>query len=382
MRAKRIVPVILVLVTLACAVSIYWPFRTKTSELVLAGTVEIQEVRLSSRFGGRVKHVAVREGEYVNAGRVLVTFDVPELAAQRAQAVERQLAMQANLDKARNGVTPEVRGVAEASVIRAEAHLARVKAKARPEEVEQLEQELKALTVELDYAQREWEREKYLNARGTSSDSKLEATRTTHSRIKANHDATAAKLKLLLAGARCEEIAEAEAALAQAKAQRAQLIAPTRSEDLAEWTAKVAELGARIRELDAMLAEATVLAPEPCLVEVVAVRAGDVLNPNQAVVRVVRADDLWVKAYVPATKLGMLKLNQAVEITIDSHPGRRFSGTIAYIAAVSEFTPRNVQTVDERSNQVFAIKVRVPDTEGIFKAGMAADVHVRLEGER
>jgi HlyD family secretion protein len=114
-------------------------------------------------------------------------------------------------------------------------------------------------------------------------------------------------------------------------------------------------------------------------VEVLAIRPGDILAPNQPVARVLRADDLWVKAYVPATELGKVKLNQAVEVTIDSHPGRRFAGTVAQIATVSEFTPRNVQSVDERANQVFAVRVRVSDAEGIFKSGMAADVFVPVE---
>ena len=66
-------------------------------------------------------------------------------------------------------------------------------------------------------------------------------------------------------------------------------------------------------------------------------------------------------------------------MTIDSHPGRRFAGTITYIATTSEFTPRNVATAEERANQMFAIKVRVPDPDGIFKSGMAADVYVPVE---
>ena len=70
--------------------------------------------------------------------------------------------------------------------------------------------------------------------------------------------------------------------------------------------------------------------------------------------------DLWVKAFVPETELGKLRLGQEVEVTIDSYPGRRFPGTVDHIAAVSEFTPRNVQSVDERRHQVFAVKVRWP----------------------
>jgi multidrug resistance efflux pump len=96
------------------------------------------------------------------------------------------------------------------------------------------------------------------------------------------------------------------------------------------------------------------------------------------VVRVLRADDLWVKAYVSEVDLGKVHLGHEVELTIDSFPSKRFQGVVAQIASASEFTPRNIQSVDERRHQVFAIKVRVDDPQGIFKSGMAADVWVQV----
>jgi multidrug efflux pump subunit AcrA (membrane-fusion protein) len=93
---------------------------------------------------------------------------------------------------------------------------------------------------------------------------------------------------------------------------------------------------------------------------------------------VLRADDLWVKVYVPETELGKVRLHQEVEVTIDSYPGRTFAGTVVQVASASEFTPRNVQSADERRHQVFGIKVRVPDPQGVFKSGMAAEVILPL----
>ena len=83
---------------------------------------------------------------------------------------------------------------------------------------------------------------------------------------------------------------------------------------------------------------------------------------------------------VPETELGKVKLGQEVEVTNDAYPGRRFPGVIDQIANASEFTPRNVQSADERHHQVFAIKVRVDNREGVFKSGMAAEVFVPLAG--
>ncbi len=165
---------------------------------------------------------------------------------------------------------------------------------------------------------------------------------------------------------------DVESALIESVCERVrERVAP---EEVAEAEALTAELRARLRELDVNLGEAAVCAPEPAVVEVVAVRKGDTAGPNQPLVRVLRADDLWVKAYVPETELGKVGLHHAVEVTIDSFPHKRFAGTVVQIASSSEFTPRNVQSADERRHQVFALKVRVADPQGVFKSGMAADV--------
>jgi multidrug resistance efflux pump len=175
-----------------------------------------------------------------------------------------------------------------------------------------------------------------------------------------------------------EEIAEAEAEAARARANYELLLAGTRSEEVAAAEARVAELQSRVRELEVNLREAVVRAPEKAVVEVLSVRKGDVVAPNQAVARVLRAEDLWVKVFVPETELGRLRLNQTVTVTVDSYPGKRFQGTVRQVAAISEFTPRNVQSVSERRHQVFAVKVCVADPQGVFKSGMSAEVQLPL----
>ena len=87
------------------------------------------------------------------------------------------------------------------------------------------------------------------------------------------------------------------------------------------------------------------------------------------------AEDLWSRR---RPDLGKVRLNQKVLVSNDSFPGKKFNGVVTYIASSSEFTPRNVQSADERRNQVFAIKIRVIDSDGVFKSGMAAEVFIPL----
>jgi HlyD family secretion protein len=366
-----------VLVATGASLGFYCPFTAGERVMKLHGTVEIQEVRLSSKVGGRVKKVAVADGELVKPGQALVFFDCPEMEAQRDQLEAKLRAAQAARMRTYNGSRPEEKAVAKAGVEAAKARLSKLVAGTRPEEIEKARHELASAKADFDRAERDWEREKVLYPAATSKAAYDQAL-AARLRGEGALNAARANLKMLEAGARAEEIAEASAELERARANLDMIVAGSRAEDLLEADARVAELQGKLREIEAQLKEAVVVAPEPALVEVVAVRPGDVVGPNQTVIRVLRAEDLWVKSYVSEVDLGKVHLNDVVEITVDSHSGARFQGKIIWIASVSEFTPRNVQSIDERRNQVFAVKIRVADPHGVLKSGMAADVTVTL----
>jgi multidrug resistance efflux pump len=194
-------------------------------------------------------------------------------------------------------------------------------------------------------------------------------------------NAAAAKVRMYESGYRVEEVAESEADLARLQANLDLLKAGSRQDDIDEARAQVAQLQAKIDEIDVMRRERTVYAPEKCVVQVVGVRPGDIAAPNKPVALVLRADDLWVKAFISEVDLGRIKVGQKVAVTIDTFPGKRFQGVVTNIAPESDFTPRNVQTIEERRHQVFAIKVHVDDPQGVFKSGMAADVWLPIRND-
>jgi HlyD family secretion protein len=304
------------------AAAYYLPQLTLTHELKVSGVVEIQEVRLGSKVGGRVADIRVREGDIAEPQQLLVVFEAPELEAQHQQQVSRVAQARANLEKAKNGF--------------------------RPEEIRQARSELESLQADLALAEQEFQRIEALYKDKKLTRSDYDTAVAVRSRMQGRVAAAQAHYDMLSAGTRAEDIALAEASLLEAQG--------------------------KLKEIEANLAEAKVVAPERCLVEVVSVRKGDLVPPHQPVVRVLRADDLWVKVFVPETRLGEVRLGQEVDVTIDSHPGRKFRGTVYHIAGESEFTPRNIQSIDSRRYQVFGLKIRVDDTEGIFKSGMSASV--------
>ncbi len=308
----------------------FWQFYQPADSLELPGVVEIQEVRLGSKIGGRVEEVLIREGDVVAAGQLLVRFAVPEIEAQKLQQEGRLAAAVATLNRVKNGW--------------------------RPEEVRQAQSDLDSFEADATKAEVDFTRTEKLVQQGTLTQAELDLARANRDRTRGLVAAKRALLEMYEAGSRPEDVALAEA--------------------------NVKEARGRLDEINDNLAEAKVIAPEKSLVEVVSVRKGDLVPPNTPVVRVLRADDLWVRVYVPETKLGKITLNQQVQLTMDATPDRVFTGTVFQIASEAEFTPRNVQSVEERRYQVFGVKVRVNDTEGLFKAGMAAQVMFQFDQPR
>jgi multidrug resistance efflux pump len=336
-RWKWLVIGVALLAAVGAALGAFWPFDGRlgffgdwSPTLRLPGVVEIQEVRLGSKIGGRVERVATFEGALVEPGQPLVYFEAPELEAQLAQA--------------------------QATLEGAEAQLAKLVAMPRPEELPPSAARVRTLQANLDLAKDQYERARVMYARRAIAEEEFRQRQLTYEASRQQLAQAQADYDLLRAGAWERDKATQRAAIAQARG--------------------------RVAELRADLREAVVRAPERVLVEVLSVRKGDLVPPNQPVVLVLRADDMWVKVYVPETQLGRLRLNQHVAVTVDSYPGRQFTGTVTRIASESEFTPRNVQSADERRHQVFGVKVHVPDPEGIFKSGMAAEVTVPLDGAR
>jgi multidrug resistance efflux pump len=329
-----------------------------------------------------VAEVRVREGDLLEPGQALVSFEAPELESQRQQWQARLQSAQADLEKSKSGFRREEKDAARSAFEAARARWQRLKSGSRPEEIEEAASDLARADADLNLCRQKYERTRTLNAAVTASQEEYDTALAAMNRAKAQVEAARAHLKLLRAGSRQEDIDEAAAEMKRAQANLELLLAGTRPEDIAAAEARVLEMRARLQEVEVNLQESAVRAPERAVLEVLAVRQGDLVAPNQPILRILRAADLWVKVYVPEPQLGKVRLGREVEVKLDGFPDKTFPGTVMQIAAESEFTPRNVQSADERRHQVFAIKVRVANPEGIFKSGMAAEVWIPLLNER
>jgi len=191
------------------------------------------------------------------------------------------------------------------------------------------------------------------------------------------HDADAqqAQLVFLQDEARRQQDLLQRRVVSSSDAERAGSSAKTQEKNLAAAKMRIAQARAQLADIDAQLAEMQVVAPADSVLEVLSVKAGDVLPANREAATLLLTGHVWVRVYVPESWLGLIKLGEHVRVRVDSFPGKDFDGVVEQINRQAEFTPRNVQTVADRIKQVFGVKIRLPPDDDGLRAGMAADVY-------
>jgi len=286
-----------------------------------SGTVEAVEVTISARTSGQVESVFVEEGARVQTGDPLAVIDSEALQIQLRQA-------QAGVELARSQLELLLKG-------------------ARVEDIRQTEESAKQAEAKLYLAEEDLRRIRSLYEKKSATAKMLQDAEAQYEVARAQHEAAAQALLKVRTLSRPEEVRAAQARLAQAEAGR----------DLLQKT----------------IADATVISPVSGMVTHKAVEPGEFVAPGRPLITIADLKNIRLNIYVTEAELGRVRLGQPAEIRIDSHPERSFSGTVIFISPEAEFTPKNVQTKEERVKLVFRVKVEIPNPEGILKPGMPAD---------
>jgi HlyD family secretion protein len=316
-----------VVVASIVALLAFWP-TALPDRVDASGTVEATTADLGFMVAGRIAEVSVREGDRVRGGQVLARLDAAVLEA-RVEAATAQLAA-------------------------ARATLAELDAGSRTEEVAQGRAAVRAAERRLEDAVRDLARSRRLFDGGAISRESLDRAETAH--------------------------ALAEAALDQAREQLRVLETGPRPERIAAQRATVEAAVAAVRQAEAALGYATIRAPFDGQVTIRHREPGEAVQPGAPVLTVMDPDDRWVRIYVPETRMGAIGIGQTAAILSDTYRGREYAGRVVFVASEAEFTPRNVQTREERVKLVYAVRVQVLDDPAFeLKPGMPADVRIRTE---
>ena len=304
----------------------YGLFRSRSDEAqVFHGNVDIRQIELPFAESERIAEVLVQEGDVVKAGQVLARLSTERLLAQRNQARAEMLVQEQIALRVANGSRPEEVAQARASVEAAQAEAENAKSLLqRAREIAEASKGRAVSEQDLEAA--------------------VAAVRTSDAKVQVQRKA----LELALAGARTEEVAQAHA---QVEAARAGL-----------------EL------LDRRLNDAELRAPTDAIVRNRLMEPGEFASPQRPVLSLAVMSPKWIRAYIPETSLGRLRVGDSATVSIDSRPDQPYTGTLRFISSVAEFTPKTVQTEELRTSLVYEVRIFVDDPQNELRLGMPASV--------
>ncbi len=311
-----------IIVIIAAGGAAYQYLRPVKHGITATGTIEITRADVMPKVNGYLTGLESQVGDTVKAGQKVAQVTRTDLAAQ----VLRD----------------------EAALAKAAAQLRDLEAGPRSQELQELEASLASARSVYEKARQDFERYQSLHTAGAVSTQQLD---TASANVDVAYNAMVAarqRYTLGLEGSRPETL---EAQRLEVERSKAVLAA---SKTLVEDT--------------------VVLSPINGLVLTKNFENGEYVNPGAAVLTVGDMSDCWLKVYVPSTQLGLITVGQEAQVKVDSFPQRIFRGEIKEISQNAEFTPRQSITQSERANLVFAVKVKIDNSEGILKPGMPADV--------
>lgn len=341
-----------------------------------SGTIEARTIEIGSRTGGRVKEVLVKEGDRVEAGATIVVLEPGDLEARRLVATAQLDQALASVEKLRTGARPEEIEQAKARSGAAAAALAEARHGARPEEIRAARSRVESAKALESKAKLDSDRTRALVTAGAISKSELDATDAALRSATAAREVVEEQLKELEKGVRSEQIAQASSRAKEADAGARLVEAGARTEDIRAAEAQVLAAKGQLALIETSIAELTIVAPAAVRIETLDLRPGDILLPNATAAVLLEDDQLFVRMYVPETQIGMVHPGDEVPIFVDSFPGRAFRARVQHVDMQGQYSPRNLQTADERANQVFASRVDIIEGKDVLRAGMAAIVKV------
>ena len=391
MMKKRI---ILILIVLAAAGAAVYVFRgmgsDKSGRIVVSGNIELTEVNIAFKTAGRLIERTVDEGDGVKKAQIIARLDRDQLMAQRGREVAGLESAQSQLAQSATSLEWEKATLAadieqrRADLASNEARLAELKNGARPQEKQEARAAVESVQSELDRAKKDWDRAQTLYKNDDISTAQFDQYRNRWESAQAALKSATEREALVLAGPRAEvvqaqqgQVERARAAVKIAEANSLEM--KRREQDLATRRAEIARATASLAMIDSQLADTIVTSPVDGVVLVKAADVGEVLAPGTTVVTVGDIDHPWLRGYVNETDLGKIKLGAQAKVTTDSYPGKVYQGRVTFISSEAEFTPKQIQTEQERVKLVYRIKIEMDNPHRELKSNMPADAEIVLD---
>jgi HlyD family secretion protein len=364
-----------------------------TNTLSVSGNLELTQVDISFKVPGKLIQLNVDEGTYVKKGMVIARIDRDQVESQRTRDEASLDNSKFQYDQMETSVQWQRRTLESDVALRtaelraSQARLAALVAGSRPQEIQESRAAVADAKAQHDQAQADWDR-----AQGLFKDDDI--SKQQYDQYRMRLDSTAAvlrqsdeRLALVVEGPRKEDIdaaradvVRAEAALQSSQANQFEL--KRREQDVLAHRADVSRARAQVAITDTQINDTVVSAPIDGVVLVKSAEVGEVLAAGTTVVTIGDIDHPWLRAYINETDLGRVKYGGPATLTTDSFPGKSYPGRISFIASEAEFTPKQIQTHEERVKLVYRIKIDVDNRSHDLKSNMPVDAEIQVNDSR
>jgi len=358
-----------------------------TNKIIVSGNIELTQVDIAFKTSGRLIERKVNEGDVVEKGMEIARLDREQLLHQRDTATAALATAEAQLSESGSALKWQQETMQadlqlkNADLSAAQSQLLQLQNGARPQEIQQSQAAVSAAQSQYDGAKKDWDRAQSLYKNDDISTSQFDQFRTRFESAEANLKQVKEQANLVQAGPRAETIESAKAQVERARAalrggQANGIETTRREEDIVARRGDIQRAKSQIALIDSQLADTIAISPINGLVLVKAADVGEVLAPGTSVVTVGDMEHPWLRAYIREQDLGRVKVGEKVKVTTDSFPGKVYDGKVSFISSDAEFTPKQIQTAEERVKLVYRVKIDVDNSRHELKSNMPADAEI------
>lgn len=388
---KKFITAAVIVLFLAAAGVLWSGWRQDDAEsaIRLSGNIELTEINVAFKTAGKLVELAAEEGSAVHRGMLLARIDQDQIDRQHEKeqaalsaAVSQLAELNTGIEFSRVSTESDI-ALRQAEVKQAQAYLNELLAGSRPQEIEQAQAALSDARTQQVQATQDWERAQRLYKDGDISTAQRDQYLSRYESSGAAVKQAAERLAIVKEGPRSQQIDAARAQVDRADAavrlsEANWLELKRKQQEVSTRRAEIDKARAQVAVVKAQLQDTVAASPIDGVVLSKASDLGEILSPGTTVMTVGDIDRPWVRGYITESDLGRVKLGSPVRISTDSFPGKIYLGTISFIASNAEFTPKHIQTSEERVKLVYRVKIDVENPARELKLNMPVDAEILL----
>ncbi len=389
---KKLLPFLIAAAVIAAGVWYWFSSRNNGPQnaIEVSGNIQVTEVEIAFKTPGKLAERLVNEGDRVRKGQVVARLDTEPLLRQRDALLAAIAAAEARVAQAGAALAFGRENVAsavaqrQAEIAASEAALRELKSGSRPQEIQQAEAVVEAARAQAAAAQAELRRGQELFETDDISAQAHDQLKTAAQSADATLRQSEERLALVREGPRREQIEAAQAQTERARAalrnaEAGGLDVKRLQQEISGRRAEVEAARANLAVLETQLADAAAVSPVDGMVLVESAEPGEILAAGTTVMTIGDIEHPWLRAYVNQIYQGRVRIGAPVRVTTDSFPDKTYEGRISFISDDAEFTPKEIQTAEERVKLVYRLKIDIPNPNQELKRNMPADATIPLD---